>query len=98
MFIMNCDHEVLNASNYYGKPEEWYKVIKASVQYVQQQGYSVCTVSPFNEPDYSSWGEGTKADFKEICRLMREDSFFDAIRISAGNTLIAMRRWLGITT
>lgn len=87
VFIMNCDHEVLNASNYYGKPEEWYKVIKASVQYVQQQGYSVCTVSPFNEPDYSSWGEGSKADFKEICRLMREDSFFDAIRISAGNTL-----------
>ncbi|MBR0037455.1 MAG: RICIN domain-containing protein [Bacteroidales bacterium] len=87
VFIMNCDHEALNSANYYGKPEEWYKVIKASVQYVQKQGYTVCTVSPFNEPDYTSWGEGTKEHFKEICRLIREDSFFDNIRISAGNTL-----------
>ena len=87
VFIMNCDHEALNSENYYGKPEEWYRVIKASVQYVQRQGYTVCTVSPFNEPDYTPWGEGSKADFREICRLIREDSFFNNIRISAGNTL-----------
>mgnify|MGYP007123729309 FL=1 len=33
---INCDHEALNASNYKGKPEQWYKVIKASVKYAQR--------------------------------------------------------------
>lgn len=85
--ILNCDHEALNSANYYGKPYEWYRVIKASVLYAKSKGFNVITVSPFNEPDYSSWGEGTQAHFKEICRYISEDNEMAGIRISAGNTL-----------
>ena len=85
--ILNCDHEALNKNNYYGKPTEWYRVIKASVQYIRSKGFSVVTISPFNEPDYSGWGEGTKAHFKEIARLITEDDDLAGIRVSAGNTL-----------
>jgi len=96
--ILNCDHEVLcnkesypnadqNYANYYGKPAEWVKVIKASAKYCQSKGFTVVSISPFNEPDYTDWKEGTKTHFKEIARLLREDSYFDGMRISAGNTL-----------
>ena len=85
--MLNCDHEALNAGNYYGKPEEWYKVIKASVKYAQAKGLTVVSVSPFNEPDYTPWGEGTKAHFKAIAKLISEDGELDGIRVSAGNTL-----------
>lgn len=96
--ILNCDHEVLcnkdnypncdqNYANYYGKPAEWLKVIRASVKYCKAQGFNVVTISPFNEPDYTAWKEGTKAHFKEIARLISEDPYLQGIRISAGNTL-----------
>lgn len=85
--MLNCDHEALNSENYYGKPAEWHKVIKASVKYAKSKGFTVHTIAPFNEPDYTSWGEGTKAHFKEICRLISEDPELAGIRISAGNTL-----------
>lgn len=84
---LNCDHEKLNADNYYGKPEEWHKVIKATVKYAQSKSFTIVSISPFNEPDYTAWGEGTKAHFKEICRLISEDPELAGIRISAGNTL-----------
>lgn len=85
--ILNCDHEALNKTNYYGKPQEWYNVIKATVKYIRAKGFTVLTVSPFNEPDYTPWGEGTMADFRNICKLISEDDYFKGIRISAGNTL-----------
>ena len=96
--VLNCDHEVLcnkdnypncdqNYANYYGKPEEWLKVIRASVKYCRNKGFNVVTISPFNEPDYTNWKEGTKAHFKEIARLISEDPELQGIRISAGNTL-----------
>ena len=96
--ILNCDHEVLcnkenfpdcdkNYANYYGKPYEWYRVIKASVKYCKSKGFNVITISPFNEPDYTDWKEGTKEDFKNICKYISEDPELAGIRISAGNTL-----------
>ena len=85
--VLNCDHEALNSTNYYGKPQEWYKVIKASVKFAQAMGMNIVSILPFNEPDYTPWGEGTKAHFKEIARLIKEDTFFDGIRICGGNTL-----------
>ncbi|MCR5394529.1 MAG: RICIN domain-containing protein [Bacteroidales bacterium] len=96
--ILNCDHEVLcNAdaypncaqsyANYYGNAQAWYRVIKASVLYCRKQGYNVVTISPFNEPDYTDWKEGTKAHFKAIAQLLSEDADLQGIRISAGNTL-----------
>lgn len=98
---INCDHEALfkdgdntdytGRSNYQGKPEEWYKLIKATAQYVQQQGLQVVSVSPFNEPDFvwdqaSSEGQAMK-DFLAIAKLIKADPYFDGIRISGGNTL-----------
>lgn len=85
--ILNCDHEKLNKQNYYGKPYEWYRVIKATIEHAKSKGFRVVTVSPFNEPDYTAWGEGSKSDFREICRYISEDESLAGIRISAGNTL-----------
>jgi len=95
---LNCDHEVLcntdnypnaaqNAANYKGKPEEWVKLFKATVEYCQSKGFNVVSISPFNEPDYTAWNQGTVQDFLNIIKLMRQDSFFDNIRICGGNTL-----------
>lgn len=85
--ILNCDHEKLNKDNYYGKPYEWYRVIKASIEYAKSKGFNVITVSPFNEPDYTPWGEGTMADFRNIAKYISEDEELAGIRVSAGNTL-----------
>ena len=96
--VLNCDHEVLcnaesypncaqNYANYYGKPAEWVKVIKATVKYCKSKGFQVVTISPFNEPDYTAWKEGTQAHFKAIAQLLSEDPDLAGIRISAGNTL-----------
>ena len=86
-------------ANYYGKPVNWYRVIKASVLYARQKGFNVVTISPFNEPDYKGWADpeiglkegwtdqGTVAHFKEVARLLTEDKDLAGIRISAGNTL-----------
>lgn len=86
---MNCDHEAMATTNYQykGKPEEWYRVIKASVRYAQSLGVNVVTVAPFNEPDYTGWNEGSKDDFRAICEMLSQDADFTNIRISAGNTL-----------
>lgn len=67
----------------------WAKLIEVSTKAYQKAGFHVITVSPFNEPDYEAWGQGTKADFKEIARLLKTDyaDTFADIRISAGNTL-----------
>lgn len=84
---LNCDHEVLNKNNYVGKPAEWVKLIEATARYCQEKGYTVVSVAPFNEPDYSSWGQGSQADMKEVARLLKENPFFANIRICGANTL-----------
>ena len=92
---LNSDHEVLcsydnaeqHRKNYVGKPAEWVRLFKATVNYCRDNGFNVVSISPFNEPDYTAWNQGPISDFKEICRLMREDEFFDSIRICGGNTL-----------
>lgn len=95
---LNCDHEVLmnkdaypncdqNYANYNNKPNEWYRCIKAYINYCRKKGFAVVSVSPFNEPDYTDWKEGTQANFKEIARLITEDPELEGIRICAGNTL-----------
>lgn len=99
---LNCDHEVLmtpdnateaqeaeyaqHRANYVGKPEEWVKLFEATTLYCQKQGFTVVSISPFNEPDYG-WNQGTRTDFYNIAKLMKENPFFDSIRISGGNTL-----------
>lgn len=80
-------------NNYQGKPEEWYKLIKATTQYCQKQGLTVVSVSPFNESDFVNWQQykGNEAngmkDFLEIAKLIKQDPFFNNIRVCGGNTL-----------
>ena len=67
----------------------WAAVIAATVKWIKQNtSHRVIAVSVFNEPDYA-WNKGTKADMKEISRLLHEDykQLFDGIAFSAGNTL-----------
>ncbi len=80
-------------NNYVGKPEEWYKLIKATMQHVEKQGLKVISVSPFNESDYTAWMQyagnednGMK-DFLEIAKLIKADPDFDNVRVCGGNTL-----------
>ena len=93
---LNSDHEVLcdgdanaaqHRANYVGKPAEWVRLFKATVNYCRSKGFNVVSIAPFNEADYTAWNQGTMADFKEICRLMQADEFFNDIRVSGGNTL-----------
>ena len=86
-------------ANYYGKPVNWYRVIKATVLYARSKGFNVVAISPFNEPDFKGYADtetgvkanwtdqGTVAHFKEVARLLTEDTDLAGIRISAGNTL-----------
>ena len=94
--INNDQEDALNKENgnyekyqsiYLNKPEAWYKLIKASVAYARECGVEVVSIAPFNEPDYTQWGQGTQASMKEICRLIRADSYFDNIHLCGGNTL-----------
>ena len=100
---LNCDHEVLCAgdddteqwkkeaaqhrANYVGKPAEWVRLFKATVNYCRNKGFNLLSIAPFNEADFTNWNQGTMNDFKQICRLMQEDEFFENIRVSGGNTL-----------
>ncbi|MDO4994056.1 MAG: LamG-like jellyroll fold domain-containing protein [Bacteroidales bacterium] len=81
-----CDSAKLH-DNYRGKPKNWYNVIKATTIEAQKLGMTIESIAPMNEPDYTYNGQGTKADFLAVVKLLRADSFFDDIRISAGNTL-----------
>ena len=74
-------------NNYYGKVNEWYKLIKASVKYCEELGMTVYSISPYNEPDYTDWKEGTKSQYKQLCQLLREDPYFNGIDICGANTL-----------
>lgn len=90
-YLDTDDRDYTGRTNYRGKAKEWYKLIKASVQYVQGQGLTVVSVSPFNEPDYV-WEQATseeqaKKDFLAIAKLLKADDFFKDIRICGGNTL-----------
>lgn len=94
--INNDQEDALNKENgnyekyqsiYLNKPEAWYKLIKASVAYAKECGVEVVSIAPFNEPDYTDWGQGSQASMKEICRLIKADPYFNGIRVCGGNTL-----------
>ena len=84
--LLNSDPIDINVDVFLHHPEEWYKVIKATVKYAQDYGVNVVAIAPFNEPDVTDSNQGTKDDFKAVAKLIREDPFFDGIRICAGNT------------
>ncbi len=99
---INCDNAAAldtltdgstGMKNYLRKPEEWYKLIKASVKYCQDKGMEIISISPYNEPDLDENKYWWEEDFLAICKLIRSDSFFDGIRLCGGNTLNCDRAW-----
>lgn len=84
--LLNSDPVDINTDVYTHHPEAWFKVIKATLKYVQDYGLKVVSIAPFNEPDVTASNQGTKADFKAVAKLLKEDPFFEGIRICAGNT------------
>ncbi len=90
--IINCDHP--SVADYYthnGRADaaRWAKLIMVTTRMYQQAGLKVVTISPFNEPDYTQTGQGSLANFREICRILKTDYADELadIRLSGGNTL-----------
>lgn len=82
-------HSYYSANNR-ANTQHWARLIDASVAWMQAHypRHTIVAVSPFNEPDYTAWNEGSLANFKEIARLLKEEyPRFQNIAITAGNTL-----------
>lgn len=71
--LLNSDPVDINVDVFTHHPEQWYKVIKATVKYVQDYGLNVVSIAPFNEPDVTASNQGTKDDFKAVAKLLKED-------------------------
>ena len=92
--ILNEDQEA-GIDSWYGtkgntNTRRWAQMIDAHVKWIQEKfpRLKVVAISPFNEPDYSNWGQGSIANMKEIARLLKEEfPRFKDIAITAGNTL-----------
>lgn len=92
--ILNEDQEA-GIDTWYGtrgnsNAPHWAAMIDAHVKWIQEKypRMKVVAISPFNEPDYTSWGQGSQADMKEISRLLKQQyPRFKDIAITAGNTL-----------
>ncbi len=82
---LNSDHPWVDEW-YVGQPARWTQLIQTTAQAFIDAGHNVVTVGAFNEPDYG-WGQGTQQDMIDITTLMSNNSFFDNIRLSGGNTL-----------
>jgi VCBS repeat-containing protein len=84
--VLNSDHPKVDAY-FYSNAVNWAKLIDITTKLHQDQGLTVTSVSPFNEPDYTATGQGTLNDFYNIAGELRKNSRFDNIRICGGNTL-----------
>jgi len=82
---LNCDHPWVDAW-YVGQPSRWHQLIKTTAQKFKDAGHTIVTVGAFNEPDYG-WGQGSNQDMYNITSLLKNDSFFNGVRLSGGNTL-----------
>lgn len=84
--MLNSDHPHVD-KYFVGKATNWANLIDVTTKYFQEAGFNVVSVAPFNEPDYTATGQGSKTDFYNICVELRKNSRFDTIRICGGNTL-----------
>ena len=86
--MLNCDHydEQMVEDNYKGHLDRWMALYKATMEYVESRGLKVVSIAPFNEPDNKGY-QGDMDDFRELSRMITEDSFFEGVRISAGNVM-----------
>ena len=85
---LNSDQEA-GVDDWYGsnRGTRWAQLIKLTKLYVESKGLKVVSVSPFNEPDYTAWKQGTKADFLNICRNLKADPDMEGVLMCGGNTL-----------
>lgn len=83
---INSDHPKINDS-YKGNAQAWPQMMDLHARYFQDAGYEVISVAPFNEPDYTYTGQGTREDFYKIAVELRANPRFKNIRICGGNTL-----------
>lgn len=84
--MVNSDHPKIDNS-YKSNAANWAEMMDLHVRYFQEGGFEVVSVAPFNEPDYSYTGQGTKEDFYNIAVELRKNPRYKNIRISGGNTL-----------
>ena len=90
--ILNSDQEAGIDESWYGTTgnanvDHWVAMISAHIDYIHKYypKHRVIGVSPFNEPDYTDWKQGSKANMKEISRQLKEK--YPGLLITAGNTL-----------
>jgi hypothetical protein len=84
--VLNSDHPSVDPW-YVGNAAHWAQLIDVTTRHHQEAGRTVVSVSPFNEPDNSSTGQGPITDFYNIAGELMLNPRFDSIRISGGNTL-----------
>ena len=67
---------------------EWARLIDATRQKCVDEGRTVLSVAPFNEPDYTTW-QGSVERFGDVSWQLRNTfgGSFVGIRLSGGNTL-----------
>lgn len=65
----------------------WVNLIAATKLYCEQKGLKVSSISPFNEPDYTPWNQGSKAEFLAICQQLRAREDMQGVALCGGNTL-----------
>ena len=90
--ILNSDQEAGIDESWYGTTgnanvAHWVAMISAHIDYIKKNypKHRVIGISPFNEPDYNDWKQGSKANMKEISRQLKER--YPGLLITAGNTL-----------
>ena len=69
-------------------PAVWAQLITLTKQRCEDQGRTVLSIAPFNEPDYSTW-QGNVTRFGDVCWQLRNTfaSETNGIRLMGGNTL-----------
>ncbi|MBP5380686.1 MAG: hypothetical protein J6Y39_03030 [Bacteroidaceae bacterium] len=103
--FLNCDPKDNMNSYYQGTTSayvtKWVNLIKATGQYVENQGYTVTGISPFNEPDLrstkypptstaisdASYRTNSAKMQSDICAALKNDSWGSSKKRLAGNTL-----------
>ena len=67
--------------------KHWATLIALTKDYVEGKGLKVTSVSPFNEPDYTNWNQGSQSDFRAACQQLRAREDMQGVLICGGNTL-----------
>ena len=89
---LNCDPTSLGiASTYKGTSStyytRWVNLIRATGKYIENEGFTVTGIAPFNEPDLSSSGYPNAATQSNICKSLKSDTWGKNKITMGGNTL-----------